>query len=454
MRKFTLFFALMATVATSVYAQATLNETVVYDFANNILEIPGYDMVNFRGVKTAETYTDGTVSITIDPTANKGEFYYENGYLRIAKPGSKIVLPAFDFAVEKIEVIGHPSATSYQNVDMNVYVGGTAVSTTCIGSTETYTYEIAADKQEAGNVYELVIGSNGGNYSSIMFITYIKVYPRDNKLEAPVFDLTSGVYIGEQNISVHSATADIEGVTDITYYYTTDGNEPTVDDEESDGTITISESCTLKAIVELTYGGKTYVSSSTTAKYIISEEVTSHKATSVESGNYFIVANGYVATPIKGTTLPAKETTINGNDVTDAAYYAVTLEKADEGYYIKDVNGSYIYTTVMNTERIYAGSSPTAWTIEFTNDENNSAMIVCNGLALIYLNGEFVVRPIAEIPAEAVLPTFYGIQATGIDNVIANGETVKNIYDLLGRKIEQITNKGIYIVNGKKVLVK
>ena len=182
MRKFTLFLALMVTVATSVYAQATLNETVVYDFANNILEIPGYDMVNFRGVKTAETYTDGTVSITIDPTANKGEFYYENGYLRIAKPGSKIILPAFDFAVEKIEVIGHPSATSYQNVDMNVYVGGIAVSTACIGSTETYTYEIAADKQEAGNVYELVIGSNGGNYSSIMFITYIKVYPRDNKL--------------------------------------------------------------------------------------------------------------------------------------------------------------------------------------------------------------------------------------------------------------------------------
>ena len=41
---------------------------------------------------------------------------------------------------------------------------------------------------------------------------------------------------------------------------------------------------------------------------------------------------------------------------------------------------------------------------------------------------------------------------TGIENVEA--ETVKAIYDITGRKIEKITEGGIYIVNGKKVLVK
>ena len=101
MRKFTFFVALMAILVTTAHAQGTLNETAVFDFTNNVWEIPGYDMVNFRGVKTKGTYTDGEKSITIDPTKNKGEFFYENGYLRIAKPGSKIVLPAFDFAVEK-----------------------------------------------------------------------------------------------------------------------------------------------------------------------------------------------------------------------------------------------------------------------------------------------------------------------------------------------------------------
>lgn len=451
MRKFTFLAALMVTLMTS--AQGTLNETAVFDFTSNVWEIPGYDMVNFRGVKTKGTYTDGAKSITIDPTKNKGEFYYENGYLRIAKPGSKIILPAFDFAVEKIEVVGHASATSYPNVDMNVYVGGNAVSTACIGSTETYTYEIAADNQAAGNVYELVIGSNGGNYSSIMFISSIKVYPRDNKLEAPVISLASGVYVGEQTINVHSATADLEGVTNVTYYYTTDGNEPTVEDEETDGEIVVDHSCTLKVIVELTYGEKIYVSASSSAEYIISEEVIYHRATAVESGSYFIVADGNVATPIEGTILPAKETTVNDDDVTEAAYYALTLEETDGGYNIKDVNGNYLYTTVMKQDALYAGSMPTAWTIEIADDEKSSAMIVCNDLALVYLNGVFTVCPVTNIPADAVLPTLYGIQPTGISAVI-NGEAIGSIYDLQGRKLEKITRGGIYIVNGKKVLVK
>jgi predicted urease superfamily metal-dependent hydrolase len=44
------------------------------------------------------------------------------------------------------------------------------------------------------------------------------------------------------------------------------------------------------------------------------------------------------------------------------------------------------------------------------------------------------------------------VEATGIENVEA--DTVKAIYDITGRKIENITKGGIYIVNGKKVLVK
>lgn len=46
-----------------------------------------------------------------------------------------------------------------------------------------------------------------------------------------------------------------------------------------------------------------------------------------------------------------------------------------------------------------------------------------------------------------------GNPETGINNVkAANGEN--NIYDLTGRRIEKIVAPGIYIVNGKKVVVK
>jgi hypothetical protein len=249
-------------------------------------------------------------------------------------------------------------------------------------------------------------------------------------------------------------TTDLEGVTDVTYYYTTDGNEPTVEDEESDGAITITESCTLKVIVEFTYGDKTYVSASSTAEYIISEEVTFHRATAVESGNYFLVADGNVAAPLEGTTLPAVEAAIDGNNVTSAVYYALTLEEVDGGFYIKDVNDNYIYNTMMKPENLYVGTMPTVWTIEITANDNSSAIIVCNDYALVFHNGVFCTCPVATIPSDAVLPTLYCTKATGIENVNGENVKVKAIYDLAGRRIDAITEHGIYIVDGKKVLVK
>ena len=43
---------------------------------------------------------------------------------------------------------------------------------------------------------------------------------------------------------------------------------------------------------------------------------------------------------------------------------------------------------------------------------------------------------------------------SGIDEVKGENENVKTIYDLQGRKVETMTKGGIYIVGGKKVLVK
>jgi hypothetical protein len=57
----------------------------------------------------------------------------------------------------------------------------------------------------------------------------------------------------------------------------------------------------------------------------------------------------------------------------------------------------------------------------------------------------------AKMESDAVI-YFTVNDTTGIEGVDAEGE--QTIYDLTGRRIETITKGGIYIVNGKKVLVK
>ncbi len=71
-----------------------------------------------------------------------------------------------------------------------------------------------------------------------------------------------------------------------------------------------------------------------------------------------------------------------------------------------------------------------------------------------FYNGAF--KAYLEMPAAEATAAFYGFDwngTTGIENVVTeNG--AKAIFDLTGRRVEAISAPGIYIVNGKKVLVK
>ena len=60
------------------------------------------------------------------------------------------------------------------------------------------------------------------------------------------------------------------------------------------------------------------------------------------------------------------------------------------------------------------------------------------------------------LPAASETVAYYGLDwdgTTGVEDVVVENE-VKTIFDLTGRRVEAITAPGIYIVNGKKVLVK
>ena len=154
--------------------------------------------------------------------------------------------------------------------------------------------------------------------------------------------------------------------------------------------------------------------------------------------------------------MKAKETTVNGDDVTEAVYYALTIEESNGGYYMKDVNGNYISNTMMTPHKLTSSTTTPmdSWTITIAEDENSTATISSNGAVLIYVGGEFKAVLAEQVPADAVYPTLYGVHPTGISEIATENGDVNAIYDLQGRKIEKLSKGGIYIVNGKKVLVK
>ena len=59
-------------------------------------------------------------------------------------------------------------------------------------------------------------------------------------------------------------------------------------------------------------------------------------------------------------------------------------------------------------------------------------------------------NPSVEADASTLLEQIYGI--TGIDAVRQSHEGQLDIYDLQGRRLNALPRRGIYIVNGRKVI--
>lgn len=129
-------------------------------------------------------YTYNGVTISFD--APKG-FYYGSKYLMLkGKDGiGRLTLPAFNFAVEKIEVVGNSSGNASTKTEENIYVGNTAVSTKKTGSKGTNAFVIDKQYQAAGNRYTLQVSAANAQ------ITYIKIYKRAVDLTATTLTLSA-----------------------------------------------------------------------------------------------------------------------------------------------------------------------------------------------------------------------------------------------------------------------
>ena len=168
-------------------------------------------------------------------------------------------------------------------------------------------------------------------------------------------------------------------------------------------------------------------------------------ATSIEAGKPYLVK---VSNTLNLATLPA---TI---DAYAAAYPGIA----------NPFKGVIISKTAMPTETTYADFVPTLGLTEVTGNTEN-ILFVASGNKLKYpetlpanmkgFRGYFLLKGDAAAQARSFSLNM-GNEETGIETIDHSPLNIDHsVYDLQGRRIEgQPTQKGVYIVNGKKVFVR
>lgn len=197
-------------------------QEVTLDFTQN-----GWKLPTSKKPATKGEYTYNGFTISIDASKN---FYYNSGYLMLKSTKTavgKLTLPTFDFAVEKIEVVGNSGAS--ENTKENIYVGNAAVSAEKIGSNGTNEFVIDKQYQAAGNRYTLQVSAANAQ------ITYIKIYKRAVDLTATTLTLsavpTEPIAIGGTFLSTPTLKAGEQILSGKTIIWSSDNEKVATVDE-------------------------------------------------------------------------------------------------------------------------------------------------------------------------------------------------------------------------------
>ena len=124
-------------------------------------------------------YANSGYTLTLSAESNGYKFNDGNdSYVIIGKEGATLSLPAFNFDVEKIDFVGRTGASG--KVTTNIYVGEEEVSEEKTGSQETTSFEIATEYQSAGTVYTLKV-TNPNNFQITEIVVYKKLVTFDEE---------------------------------------------------------------------------------------------------------------------------------------------------------------------------------------------------------------------------------------------------------------------------------
>lgn len=156
------FVALLAVVSNASFA-ADAEPEVTLDFTSNTWKLPT------KYATDKATFSNGTYSITLEAASSGYKFndYKGSECIIFGKQDATLTLPAFNFDVERIDIVGSSSASG--KVTQNIFVDGNPVSTETTGAKGTNSYVIAEASQKAGTIYTLkVTNANNSQVSKIL----------------------------------------------------------------------------------------------------------------------------------------------------------------------------------------------------------------------------------------------------------------------------------------------
>ena len=183
-------------------------------------------------------------------------------------------------------------------------------------------------------------------------------------------------------------------------------------------------------------------------------------ADSLDTTVYYYIRNGYFTD--KYAALNTGNSKVEPKAKGTGENYLWSFVKNSDGtvYIYNKANGQCAYiNNAADEQTVYVGRDY-AWTlVETTTDQGNKGIgiVSSNGSSAWYINPSawnyVLTKPYTWGGSVWNFEKSNVQVETGIEDVECESDNVKTIYDLQGRKVE-VPSKGIYIVNGNKVLIK
>ena len=183
-------------------------------------------------------------------------------------------------------------------------------------------------------------------------------------------------------------------------------------------------------------------------------------ADTLDTTVYYYIRNGYFTNKYAALNTSNNKVEPKAKGTTDNYLWSFVKNTDGTVYIYNKANGECAYINSNSDDQtVYVGRDY-AWTLkETTTDTGNKGIgIVCaNGTSGWYTNPDawnyLLTKPYTWGGSVWTFEKSNVQVETGIEDVECESDNVKTIYDLQGRKVE-VPTKGIYIVNGNKVLIK